>query len=136
MFERAEPEKLVFYYPAAGVCDIGIQAAIRLRGQRREGWLGIQAGPAQDISLFAVQPVRPGLRDGIEYSASGVPEFRRKAVVDLLDFANKRVRDGEQTDARAIALRIIAAIQFIVDAVGEAVVIDLTRHAKFRIGAG
>src|SRR5712692_9247084 len=109
MFKGAEPEKLVFDYPAARVCDVGIQAAIRLGGQGREGRLGVQARPAQDVSRFSVQSVRPGFCDGIEDRTAGVSEFRRKAIVDLLDFANERVRDGKQTDARAVALRIVAA---------------------------
>src|SRR5258708_1038495 len=136
MFERAKPEEFVFDYPAACVCNIGIQAAIRLGGQGRESRLGIQARPAEDISRFSVQCVRPGFCDGVEYRAAGISEFRRKAIVDLLDFANERIRDGKQTNASAIALRVVAAIQFIVDAVGEAVGVALTWHAKFRVRTG
>src|SRR5713226_2448264 len=121
MFERAKPEELVFDYPAARVCDIRIQAAIRLGGQGREGRLCVQAWPSENISRFSVHSVRPGFCDGVEDGASRVSEFWCKAVVDLLDFSDESVRDGKETDARAITLRIVAAIQLIVDAVGESV---------------
>src|SRR3954452_5264126 len=116
MLERSVVEQLVFNDPSARVANEGVDVDL---------WGGLAGGkqlrprvevcPAEQIPAFPVQFIRPRLSNCVENGTDGIAELRSESVVLLDHFLHVGIGDRNQPDTRAIALRIAAAIDLIVD---------------------
>src|SRR4051794_20825879 len=122
MLPGAEEEQLVLYDGSAHVEKLVVHILGRLgsgcgeqRGTRHH------VGTAEYVGAFAMEVIRAGLGYRIKRRPDSVAEFRGEAVVDVLNLGDISVRERRQTDTRAVALCVVAAVDLIIDAIDKPV---------------
>ena len=134
MLNGPEEEELVTDDPSAAVGKVRIQIDVGSWLSRREQLrTGAERCSPKDKPALSVVIVRSGLCDRVEHRTDGVAEFRRETIRYLLHLFHVRVGYRDQADARAIAFRVVAAIDFVIDAAVKPVRIDLARNPEFSV---
>ena len=136
MLESAEEEQLVLDHAPAAIHRIGIH--VDFRNQRRGGKQFGRALKSVRRNRYAPSPwksLAPLLVMVLNTVPTVLPNSGAKPLRHLLHFRHVDIGHRDQADAGAIALRVVAAIELIIDAPVEAVGVDLARHAEFRVGA-
>src|SRR5205807_1999449 len=93
-----------------------------------------EIGAAEQVSAFAVEVIGAGLGNRVEHGPHRIAELRRKSVADHLDVRYVDIGNRNQADAGAVALRVVAAVDLVIDASVKPIGIDLARHSELCVG--
>ena len=134
MLDRPKEKELIADDPPSTVGEVGIQIHVgRCHARREQLRTRAEGRASEDESSLPVVIVRAGLRDCVEHRSYCVAELRCEAVRYLLNLLHVRVRDRDQSDPGAVALRVVATVDFVIDAVVKTVRVDLARNPEFRV---